>query len=104
MPLNQVLRNCKKILSDYYGPRFQGLILYGSSAHRKTREESDIDLLILLKRPVNYFKELRRLTELLYPLQLDCKQLISAKPADAVAFKKGQIQLYRNAKREGWFV
>ena len=101
MPIQQLIRNCKAILSDYYGGRFQGLILYGSVAGKRARKESDIDLLVLLKKPGDYFKELRRLTELLYPLQLLSDQLISAKPADYDAFEKGEIQLYRNAKKYG---
>jgi hypothetical protein len=38
---------------------------------------------------------------LLYPVQLDTDQLISAKPAPLDEFEGGSIQLYRNAKREG---
>jgi len=38
---------------------------------------------------------------LLYPVQLDTDQLISAKPAPLDEFENGSIQLYRNAKREG---
>ena len=101
MPIQQLMKRCKKILIDYYSVRFQGLVLYGSATGKKFQKESDIDLLVLLKKPGNYFKELRRLTELLYPLQLECGQLISAKPADCIAYEQGQIQLYRNAKKYG---
>jgi predicted nucleotidyltransferase len=62
---------------------------------------SDIDLLVLLNQPFDYFDELRRIIELLYPIQLDSDQLISAKPAPMDEFERGSIQLYRNAKREG---
>jgi predicted nucleotidyltransferase len=62
---------------------------------------SDIDLLVLLSKPFDYFRELRRIIDLLYPLQLDTDQLISAKPAALDEFENGSIQLYRNAKREG---
>jgi len=37
----------------------------------------------------------------LYPVQLESKQLISAKPASASDFELGTISLYRNARREG---
>ena len=63
-----------------------------------------VDLLVLLKKPVSYFRELRRLTDLLYPLQLESDQLISAKPVDYTAFDKGDLQLYRNAKKYGMLV
>ncbi|MBF0532494.1 MAG: nucleotidyltransferase domain-containing protein [Candidatus Omnitrophica bacterium] len=104
MPLNKILKSCKKILSHYYGNRLQGIVLYGSSARKTSMRESDIDFLVLLKRPVDYFVELRILTDLLYPIQLECDRLISAKPVDAIEFETGQIQLYRNAKKEGLLI
>jgi len=62
---------------------------------------SDIDMLVLLDKPFDYFQELRRITDLLYPVQLESEQLISAKPAGVDEFNSGLIQLYRNAKSEG---
>lgn len=62
---------------------------------------SDIDVLVLLNPPFDYFCELRRIVELLYPLQLESDKLISAKPAPSDEFEHGSIQLYRTAKREG---
>lgn len=99
--INPTLEKCKDKLKGYYGKKFRGLILYGSVARKQASSTSDIDLLVLLKRPFDHFKELRRITDLLYPHQLDSKQLISAKPADVDDFRKGTIQLYRNAKHDG---
>jgi hypothetical protein len=39
--------------------------------------------------------------DLLYPIQLASDRLISAMPAAVDEFERGDIQLYRNAKREG---
>jgi len=94
-------QKCKHILKDYYGDKFQGLILYGSMARGQTDKYSDIDLLVLLKEPFNYFQELRQIVELLYPVQLESENLISAKPAAKEEFESGKILLYRLAKREG---
>ena len=104
MSIQTLIKQCKKILVRHYGARFQGLVLYGSVASRKFAKESDIDLLVLLKKQGNYLKELRRLTGLLYPVQLESDRLISAKPADYIAFDKGDVQLYRNAKKHGMLV
>jgi len=98
---NEIPEKCKKILEKYYDRQFQGLILYGSQARHQSDISSDIDLLVLLDKPFDYFRELRRITELLYPIQLESLQLISAKPAPADEFKSGKIQLYRNALNEG---
>ena len=99
--MNSILKKCNQILSDYYGDNFEGLILYGSMARGKADNFSDIDLLVLLKKPFDYFQELRTIVELLYPVQLESQNLISAKPAAKGEFESGEILLYRLAKREG---
>ena len=55
----------------------------------------------MLKKPFDYFKELRQITNLLYPVQLESEKLISVKPAPEDEFYEGSIQIYRNAKKEG---
>ena len=70
-------------------------------ARGQTNPASDIDLLVLLAPPFDYFAELRQVVEILYPIQLDSERLISAKPASSEDFEAGNISLYRNAKREG---
>lgn len=104
MTTTEILERCKLALESYYGSRFKGLILYGSMARNHESPESDIDLLVLLVQPFDYTRELRRIVELLYPIQLESDHLISAKPAPLDEFERGSIQLYRNAKREGVLV
>jgi predicted nucleotidyltransferase len=99
--LNSILQKCKATLSQYYGARMKGIILYGSAARGDALPTSDIDLLVLLSPPLDYFAELRQIVDLLYPVQLDSEQLISAKPALASDYELGSISLYRNARREG---
>lgn len=104
MGIAEIIQKCKTTLAGYYGPQFKGLILYGSIARDQASPGSDIDLLVLLSQPFDYFDELRRIIELLYPFQLESERLISAKPASVDEFEQGRIQLYRNAKREGVLV
>jgi predicted nucleotidyltransferase len=70
-------------------------------ARKEAGPESDIDLLILLSPPFDYFAELSQIVDVLYPVQLESEQLISAKPALASDYEVGSISLYRNARREG---
>ncbi|HDQ72254.1 MAG TPA: nucleotidyltransferase domain-containing protein [Chloroflexi bacterium] len=100
---NRIVQTCRDILASYYGPRFKGLVLYGSAAREQASAESDIDLLVLLREPFDHIEELGRIIDLLYPVQLQAEQLVSAKPAAASEFAVGKLQLYRNAKREGKF-
>ncbi len=104
MTIAEIIQKCKTTLKDHYGSQFKGLILYGSVARNQASPASDIDLLVLLSQPFNYFDELRQIIELLYPIQLESDQLISAKPVLLDEFEQGRIQLYRSAKREGILV
>ena len=104
MAVTEVIKECKTALEGYYGARFKGLFLYGSVARDQDIPASDIDLLVLLNQPFNYFDELRQIIDLLYPIQLESDRLISAKPTPMEEFEEGRIQLYRNAKKEGLLV
>jgi predicted nucleotidyltransferase len=98
---DQIIQQCKEALTKQYGRRRKGVILYGSTARGQSAPDSDIDLLVLLETPFDYFTELRRLVDVLYPLQLESEQLISAKPVLVIDFEVGTVSLYRNARREG---
>lgn len=99
--ISDVVRACKAALESHYGEQFKGLVVYGSVARNQAEATSDIDLLVLLSPPFDYFSELRQVIDVLYPVQLESEQLISARPVLPDEFEQGTIQLYRNAKREG---
>ncbi|MDO8587198.1 MAG: nucleotidyltransferase domain-containing protein [Armatimonadota bacterium] len=101
MTVKQTLKQSKAALEDYYGSRLKALVLYGSLARGRGEPGSDIDLLVLLDEPFDYFLELRRIVDLLYPIQLETDRLISAMPAPIDEFDSGSIELYRSARREG---
>lgn len=104
MAIKRITRKCRTILAKHYGTQFKGLVLYGSMIHGRPSRASDIDLLVLLSQPFDYFQELRRIIDLLYPVQLESDWLISARPAPADEFEDGSIALYRKAKQEGALV
>lgn len=99
--IKQIVNKCKEALAKQYGKRLRGVILYGSMARGEATTDSDIDLLVLLDPPLDYFAELRKLVDVLYPIQLESEQLISAKPVSFNDFEVGSLSLYRNARREG---
>jgi predicted nucleotidyltransferase len=101
MAISEIISKCRMTLENHYGKMFGGVILYGSLACNQADMMSDIDLLVLLNRPFDYISELYRIIDVLYPIQLESDQLISAKPALSDEFGLGKIQLYRNVKEEG---
>lgn len=99
------LLNCiKDRLEDAYGDRLQGVVLYGSEARGEAEPDSDIDLLVLLKGPVQFGKDLRTNIDVLYDLQLEFIRPIHAMPVDVEIFRTGKYAVYRNAQKEGVFV
>jgi predicted nucleotidyltransferase len=96
-----LLSRVRSRLETHYGPRLAGVVLYGSVARRTEEPESDVDLLILLRGELDYFRELRSLVEVLYPVQLESERLISALPVSLAEYEAGSLQLHRNAAREG---
>ena len=102
LPLNlPQLQKSKEILSHAYGQQLVGLILFGSTARGEDTGDSDIDLLVLLDKPFDYWTELKKTVDLLYPLQLEGGKYISAKPALNADYESGKINLYKNIKRDG---
>jgi predicted nucleotidyltransferase len=95
------LRKCRALLQILYGTRLHGIILYGSCARGTEVSESDIDLMVLLEGPVEGAREIRRIWEVLYPLQLESDRLLSVVPVDVALYNRGEYALYRQAKAEG---
>jgi predicted nucleotidyltransferase len=100
-PLQTTLSRCRQVLARHYGNRLRAILLYGSSAWGDAAPESDVDLLVVLDGPVDVVAEARHLTDLLYPVQLECDRYVSAKAASADEYRRGRLQLYRNVQREG---
>ena len=58
--LQPILTRLKKELTDLYGDRLQHLTLFGSQARGDAEPGSDIDVLVVLKSPVNPGEEIKR--------------------------------------------
>jgi predicted nucleotidyltransferase len=101
MDSRKLLAEIKHRLLKAHGLRLRGVVLYGSEARHEARNDSDIDLLVLLDGPVDYSRDLRTNIDALYDLVLALERPISAMPVDVVAYEAAVYPLYRNAKAEG---
>ena len=101
MNTDKLLQQIKGLLQFAFGNRLCGVVLYGSEARGDPREDSDIDILMLLEGPIHLGQEIDTATRALYPLMLETERIIDAKPADIRNYEAGNTPLYRNAKREG---
>jgi predicted nucleotidyltransferase len=95
------LQEVKSLLTTAFGARLKGVVLYGSEARGEAAADSDIDLLVLLKGPIDYLDDLRAIIDALYGLQLRVFRPIHASPADAEEYERSERALYRYAHQEG---
>ena len=99
-----VLKQIKLMLQEAFGERLHGVVLYGSEVRGEAQSDSDIDLLVLLRPPVNRGEDLWSCIRALYPLVLQLERPIHAKPVDLGQYEGQRLPLYREAKREGVLV
>ncbi|MFY9825696.1 MAG: nucleotidyltransferase domain-containing protein [Thermoanaerobaculia bacterium] len=100
----EIRREIRPRLEAAFRGRFHGVLLYGSEARHQGGEESDVDLMVLLKGPVRLGRDLDTIVEALYPLQLKVDRPIHALPVSSEVFRAGEYGVYRNAQREGSFL
>jgi len=101
MRTGELLARARERLREAFGERLRGVVLYGSEARGEATDDSDIDLLVLLEGPVDLGRDLERIIQALYPLQLELPRPLDAAPADVRDYEEGRTSAYRSAKVEG---
>ncbi len=96
-----IIEECKRALQALYGERYAGLVLYGSMARGDYDDESDIDLLVLLRGSVRSSSEIKPIDDALSHIQLDCDRVISANAVSDDDYQRGRWSFLRIAAREG---
>lgn len=99
----KLLAAFKQRLVEHYGERLKGVVLYGSEARGDADDDSDVDLMILLKGPVDTGREIRETTDALYCLQIEHEffRPVEVIPVDARDYESVNIGIYKNVKEEG---
>lgn len=99
--LEAILQELKDKLSELYGDRLAELILYGSQARGEAGEDSDIDVLIVLKGDVDPCTELDRVGDVVYDISYQHDTLVTCVFVPEDKYNRGEGPLIRNARREG---
>ena len=97
-------REIRSRLEAAFQERLHGVVLFGSQARGDSRDDSDLDLMVLLEGPVRLGRDLEAIVQALYPLQLELDAPIHAIPVAEASFDAGHYGIYRSAKREGVFL
>lgn len=98
----ELLNDLKQRLAATYGDRLDVLVLFGSEARGDARAESDIDLLVVLRGPMDdYGVELERSLAAVYPVALRVGRRVSVKLLDRQEYEHGDSPLVREVRRTG---
>lgn len=101
MSTDELYKQIKECLKTIYADQLEAVVVYGSQARQEQTPDSDIDVLVLLNRDIDYGRDLERNIQALYPLSMQINRRISAKPVNADAFRNQQCPLYNTARQEG---
>jgi uncharacterized protein len=99
--LQPILDPLKQNLTALYGDRLIHLTLFGSQARGDQSPESDIDVLVVLRSPVNPGEEIKRTGKIVADLSLEHDVVISCLFMDETDYQNRNNVLLRNIRKEG---
>jgi len=99
--VHTILFELRAELETLYGERLMDLILFGSQARGDARPDSDIDVLIVLRPPVDSGEEIQRTSLLFSELCLRYNVLVARLFMDEDRYLRREGPLLRNIQREG---
>jgi len=102
--VDRVLAEAKALLSAQYADRLKGIVLFGSYARGDFAEESDIDLLVLLRPLPDPLEERERIFPAICDLSLKHDVVLSLVLMDLDAFRSRRTPLILNAGKEGVWI
>ena len=95
------LAELKRRFEDLYGDRLVKMILYGSHARGDAGRWSDIDVMVVLKGPVDHSEEVFRTGEVSSELCLKHDVVVQRFFLDEKRLAAGDGPVLRNIRREG---
>ena len=99
--LKTILAELRSHFEQLYGDRLTQMVLYGSQARGDADPNSDIDVLVVLKAPVQVGEEIDRTIPIVADLSLHNDVVISCNFMNEERFTNYQGPLLRNIRREG---
>ncbi len=101
LEIQSILAEIRSRIEAFYGPRLNNILLYGSHARGDAEAGSDIDILVVLRGPVDPGKEIARTGEIVADISLRFGEVISCLFMDEEQFLHRNGPLLRNVRREG---
>ena len=95
------LDDARRRLAGLYGDRLVRVILYGSQARGDARDESDVDVLVVLHGSINVLAELKRLVHLQTKLLDQYGEFFVFQPFEEHVYEDRTHPLMMNVHEEG---
>lgn len=100
MEIKKILKEFRRSAEKLYGQKLKSIILYGSWARGDNREESDIDILVVLKGNIIPGKEIDRMIDIITEINLKYGILISVYPVSEKNYSTVNSPLLINVRQE----
>lgn len=97
----RVVRELHRHLDAIYGGRLKGVYLYGSYARGDARDDSDIDVAVVLDGEVNRWNERERTGSIVSDICLDADCIIQTMFLSEREFNDQPFDYHRNLVEEG---
>ena len=96
-----LLDDLKQRLRMLYGERLVEVVLFGSVARGEDTSESDVDVLVVLRGPVDRYAESGPLSEIVVDLMSQHNEVVVPVVMDESTFRTGDWPLLTNVREEG---
>lgn len=104
MNIEEIISEFRHEIENLYSERLDKIILYGSWARGEATEESDIDIIVVLKGKISPGKEIDRMIDIITDINLKYNTLISVFPISNEDYLITKNPFLTNVRREGFFV
>ncbi|MCX6601865.1 MAG: nucleotidyltransferase domain-containing protein [bacterium] len=99
--LRPILDELKRRLSEHYGERLERVVLYGSQARGEAAEDSDVDVLVVLRGEVQAGEELWQISGITAELSLRSGQVISTTVLPDRLYRRRPSDFASGIRRDG---
>ncbi len=99
--LAPLLHDLRARLDALYGERLARLILFGSHARGEAREDSDVDVLVVLRGAVDHLQEIERMGEARFAGLTEHGRSVALIPVSEEGYRHHASPLLVNARAEG---
>lgn len=99
--VKRLVDQVKAYLHERYGEGIKRVIIYGSHARGEATKDSDVDMLVLADQSLNPRDVEDSLSDLLYDILLDERELVSVIVLPEDHFENHNLPFMLNVRKEG---